>query len=74
LPKINKIKPVVKKFKRLQNQLFAKRVVQLFTNEGDHQKNPTCKLHEGKRQSTIMRIIDRYLVNGRAGKINMVKK
>jgi hypothetical protein len=68
MPKINKIKPVVKKFNRLGNQLFSKRVVQFFTNGGDHQKNPTCKhfLKEGKRRSTILRIIDRYLVNGTA--------
>jgi hypothetical protein len=67
-PKINKIKPVVKKFNRLENQLFAKHVVQFFTNEGDHQKNPTCKhfMKEGKLRSTILRIIDRYLLNGTA--------
>ncbi len=66
--KINKIKPVVKKFNRLGNQLFSKRVVQFFTNGGDHQKNSTCKhfLKEGKRRSTILRIIDRYLVNDTA--------
>jgi hypothetical protein len=43
--------------------------MQFFTNEGDHQKNPTCKhfMKEGKRRSTILRIIDRYFVNGTAG-------
>jgi hypothetical protein len=68
MSKINKMKPVVKKFNRLQNQLFAKRVVQFFTNEADHRKNPTCKhfMKEGKRRSTILKIIDRYLVNDRA--------
>jgi hypothetical protein len=38
MPKINKIKPVVKKFNRLENHLCAKRVVQFFTNEGDQPK------------------------------------
>ncbi len=68
MPKINKIKPVVEKFNRHENQLFAKRVVQFFTNEADHRKNPTCKhfMKEGKRRSTILRIIDRYLVNDTA--------
>ncbi len=68
MPKINKIKLVVKKFNRLENHFFTKRVVQFFTNEGDHQKNFTCKhfMKEGKRRSTILRIIHRYLVSGTA--------
>jgi hypothetical protein len=61
MPKINKIKPVVKKFNRLQNQLFAKRVVQFFTNEEDHQKNPTCKHFMKEGNIVLARFSDKSL-------------